>query len=145
MTVTAAELLQVGGRWLGRVRDRVKWEFHNGDAVTWGSADILHPPPSIQLIERLAAEAVAADRNDAGRITFEVGNEPKSWRGHCVLGWFPCSWGINTTGEWDAALWNPRVSGWTRGRDLDGPCATHVTRLPAPDDTPAQQGKKVQP
>lgn len=62
--VTAEELLLKGGRWLGALRNRIKWmrcgPLANGERVTWGSDDRIEPPLSVREVEELGAEAAAA-------------------------------------------------------------------------------------
>ncbi len=62
--VTAPELMREGGRWLGAVRNRIKWRGGNGERVIWGSHDIIDPPLSIREVEELGAEAAAAEYNE---------------------------------------------------------------------------------
>ena len=60
--MVALDAMEQGGAWIGHLRDRVKWRGGNGDRVTWGSATPLEPAVTMGELERLAAEAVGADR-----------------------------------------------------------------------------------
>lgn len=59
-TPDASELLRRGGEWLGAARSWILWHRHNGDSVTWGSADVLRPPFTTADVEDLAAHVAAA-------------------------------------------------------------------------------------
>lgn len=65
-TITALEMKQRGGKWLGEVREWIKWHAVNGDSVTWNSADVvrLNEPLTVQTLECLAAQIAAAAVNE---------------------------------------------------------------------------------
>ena len=66
--IHACDMLRKGGPWLGAVRSRVQCMFQNGEAVTWGSSDVLSPPARIKDVEELGAEAAAIERREAVKI-----------------------------------------------------------------------------
>jgi hypothetical protein len=58
------ELLDKGGKWLGAARSWLQWNTGNGDRVTWGSNEAIHPPMTARHVEELAscvAEAAAEE------------------------------------------------------------------------------------
>lgn len=66
LSAAADLLLKEGGAWIGALRTAVQWRGGNGDSVIWGSDEIIAPALSIGDLEKLAAEAVAADRAERG-------------------------------------------------------------------------------
>lgn len=60
--ITAYNLLQAGGHWLGATRAWMQIHKHNGSTVTWDSAEVLQPPMTVRDVEAVAAEAAAAER-----------------------------------------------------------------------------------
>lgn len=63
--ITAQELSNKGGSWLGRVRSWIQWNCTNGDEVTWGSFDHLKNKPfTVKDLELLAADIAAAAINE---------------------------------------------------------------------------------
>lgn len=74
LSAAADLLLKEGGVWIGALHKAVQWRGGNGDRVVWGSDEIIAPALSIGDLEKLAAEAVAADRAEratAHTITVE--------------------------------------------------------------------------
>lgn len=67
--VNADKLLnEKGGKWLGYLRNWIKWEAYNGDIVTWNSDEYLQLKPlTVKQMERLAsyiaAEAINEERS----------------------------------------------------------------------------------
>jgi hypothetical protein len=58
------DLAREGGNWLGDARSWVQRKKHNGERVTWGSGDVLHPPMTIREVEEVASEAAAGALRD---------------------------------------------------------------------------------
>jgi hypothetical protein len=64
MAIDYFDLLKQGGEWLGAARRWLQWNTHNGDRVTWGSEEVLHPPLTVRQVEELAAHVAAATLNE---------------------------------------------------------------------------------
>lgn len=60
--ITAQDLMQRSGEWLGAARAWIQRKKLNGSRVTWGSLETLEPPMSVRDVEEVAAYATAADR-----------------------------------------------------------------------------------
>ena len=66
--ITAQELMNRSGEWLGAARAWMQRKKLNGSRVTWGSMEILQPPVMVREIEEVAAYAAAAERARIERI-----------------------------------------------------------------------------
>lgn len=56
--------LNRGGEWLGKLRERIKWDFLNGDTVHWGSDDKLKPEVTVKQYEEAGQKAIEAFMNN---------------------------------------------------------------------------------
>ena len=61
----AEDLLREGGNWLGETHKWIQWNCVNGDTVTWGSNEYLHPKVlTVCDIEAFAAKIAAVTLNE---------------------------------------------------------------------------------
>lgn len=60
--VTAHDLLQTGGKWLGAVREWIQWNIPRGDQLTWGSDEQV--TLTVKQLEELGAEVAKTILND---------------------------------------------------------------------------------
>lgn len=60
------DLMRSGGRWLGALRERIKWLRAGppNDEIPWGSNQSPRPPFTMAEVEQLGAEATAAGMSD---------------------------------------------------------------------------------
>lgn len=64
-SLDAADLLKLGGGWLGSVRAWMQMHKHNGSSVTWSSLEPLVPPVTVKEVEEIGAHAAVAAINDS--------------------------------------------------------------------------------
>ena len=72
--ISASEMLNRGGEWLGRVRAWMQTRKRNGSTVTWNSQEPLVPPVTVRELEEVAAYAAGAalESTEYPRLVSEI-------------------------------------------------------------------------
>lgn len=71
---TASDMMQKGGVHFRAVREWLQWNTKNGDRVTWGSHDVIHPQLTVKEVEEMACHIASAVINEQEKKQLDAHN-----------------------------------------------------------------------